>query len=624
MIFYLVFWYFKIPFFYMKQLFTITLLLTAFSSFSQIERWQQKVDYTMQVNFDVNTHQFTGSQKLVYTNNSPDTLTKVFYHLYFNAFQPGSMMDERSRNIEDPDRRVRDRISKLENNEIGKLYPVSLNQDGESTTYKVVGTILEVNLAHPILPNSKSTFDMNFEGQVPIQIRRTGRDNSEGIDYSMAQWYPKMSEYDYAGWHANPYVAREFHGVWGNFDVSLTLDSKYVVAATGILQNGNQIGYGYEDQGIKIKKHKKKEPLTWRFIANNVHDFVWAADRDYVHKTVEVPNGPKMHFFYQEDTITTETWPKLMETVPKMVSFMNNRFGAYPYSDFSVIQGGDGGMEYSMATLILGRGSYEGLLSVTLHEMFHSWYQGVLATNESLYPWMDEGFTTYAENITEAYLTGSNSNPQKNSYRAYYYLVKSGKQEPISTHSDHYSTNMAYGIAAYSMGSMVPSMLAYIVGEDSFEKAFKSYFDTWKFKHPNPTDFRRLIEKETGFELAWFMNDWVGTKHHVDYAIDSVFSEGVNTKILLSNKGTMPMPTEVLVSYKDGSKEIFYFPLRMMRKAKTEFGDTKSTLVSDWPWTNPKKDFSIHKPIAEIQSIEINHSKLVPDIDQSNDSWNNN
>lgn len=608
----------------MKQLFTITLLLTVFSGFSQTERWQQKVDYTMQVNFDVNTHQFTGSQKLVYSNNSPDTLTKVFYHLYFNAFQPGSMMDERSRNIEDPDRRVRDRISKLEHNEIGKLYPVSLNQDGESTTYKVVGTILEVNLAHPILPNSKSTFDMNFEGQVPIQIRRTGRNNSEGIDYSMAQWYPKISEYDYAGWHANPYVAREYHGVWGNFDVSLTLDSRYIIAATGILQNGNQIGYGYEDQGIKIKKYKKKEPLTWRFIAKNVHDFVWAADRDYVHKTVEVPNGPKMHFFYQEDTITTETWPMLMETVPKMVSFMNNRFGDYPYSDFSVIQGGDGGMEYSMATLILGRGSYEGLLGVTLHEMFHSWYQGVLATNESLYPWMDEGFTTYAENITDAYLTGSSNNPQKNSYRAYYYLIKSGKQEPISTHSDHYNTNMAYGIAAYSMGSMVPSILAYIVGEDSFEKAFKTYFDTWKFKHPNPTDFRRVIEKETGFELAWFMNDWVGTTHHVDYAIDSVFSEGVNTKILLSNKGTMPMPTEVLVSYKDGSNEIFYFPLRMMRKAKTEFGDTKSTLVSDWPWTNPEKDFSIHKPIAEIQSIEINHSKLVPDIDQSNDSWNNN
>ena len=213
------------------------------------------------------------------------------------------MMDERSRAIEDPDSRVENRISLLKNDEIGKLYPSSLLQDGNKVTYKVVGTILEVTLAQPIPPKSTTTLDMEFEGQVPVQIRRTGRDNKEGIKYSMSQWYPKMSEYDYAGWHANPYVAREFHGVWGNFDVSLTLDSRYIVAATGILKNGNEIGYGYEEEGIKVKKHKKKVPLTWQFIAENVHDFVWAADPDYVHKTVQVPGGPIVHFFYQEDTI---------------------------------------------------------------------------------------------------------------------------------------------------------------------------------------------------------------------------------------------------------------------------------------------------------------------------------
>lgn len=607
----------------MKQLITITLLLSGLYSFAQQDRWQQHVDYTMSVNLDVNTNLFDGTQKLVYTNNSPDKLTKVYYHLYFNAFQPGSMMDERSRAIEDPDRRVKDRISKLNNDEIGKLYPTSLTQDGEAVTYKVVGTILEVTLAHPILSNSTSTLDMEFQGQVPSQIRRTGRDNSEGIEYSLAQWYPKMSEYDYAGWHANPYVAREFHGVWGNYDVSLTLDSRYVVAATGVLQNRNEIGYGYEEDGIKIKKHKKKLPLTWRFIAKNVHDFVWAADPDYVHKIVQVPNGPNMHFFYQEDTITTKTWPQLMDITPKMVSYMNENFGKYPYSDFSVIQGGDGGMEYPMATLILGRGTYEGLLGVTLHEMFHSWYQGVLASNESLYPWMDEGFNTYAENITEAYLKDIKTDPQANPYRIYYYLVKSGKQEPISTHADHYKTNRAYSIASYYMGSMVPSMLEYIVGAESFKKAFKVYFETWKFKHPNPNDFRRVIEKETGFELAWFMNEWVNTTHHVDYAIDSVYSDGPNTQVVLKNKGTMPMPIEVFVTYKDGGSEIFYFPLRMMRNAKTEFGGTKSTLVSDWPWTNPLINFSIHKTTSEIKSIELNKSKRVPDIDQTNDTWEN-
>jgi aminopeptidase N len=473
------------------------------------------------------------------------------------------------------------------------------------------------------MPNATTTFDMVFEGQVPLQIRRTGRDNKEGIDYSMAQWYPKISEYDYAGWHPYPYIAREFHGVWGDFDVSITLDANYVVAASGILQNPNEIGYGYEDAGVKVKKHKKKQMLTWNFVAKNVHDFVWAADRNYTHQKVQVPNGPLMHFFYQEDTITDKTWPRLMEDITNVVTFMNKYFGKYPYSDFSVIQGGDGGMEYAMATLINGRGSYRGLIGVTIHEMFHSWYQGVLASDEGLYPWMDEGFTTYASNRTRAYLTDSKKDPQLGSYRGYYALVKSGKQEPISTHSDHYNTNRAYGTASYSMGAMVPSMLEYIVGRESFEKAFRVYFDTWKFKHPNPNDFKRIIEKETDFQLGWFFNEWVNTTHHADYAIETAVADGPNTKVTLANKGTMPMPTEVFVTYKDGSSEIYYFPLRMMRKAKTDFDGVKSTLVGDWAWTNPTVTFSIHRDIKDIASIELNKSKRVPDIDQSNDSWSN-
>ncbi len=603
----------------MKKLYTVLLILASLSSFAQPDRWQQHVDYTMALKLDVNTHLFEGTQKLVYTNNSPDTLKTVYYHLYFNAFQPGSMMDERSRAIEDPDSRVGDRISKLSEKETGKIYPTSLQQNGQNINYTVVGTILEVELAQPILPHTTTTFDMEFEGQVPVQIRRTGRNNKEGIDYSMAQWYPKMSEYDYAGWHANPYIAREFHGVFGNFDVSITLNSQYIIGATGILQNQDEIGYGY---GNPVK-HKKKKPITWHFKAENVHDFVWAADPDYTHKTVQVPDGPKMHFFYQEDSITTETWPQLMEITPGMVSFMNQRFGKYPYSDFSVIQGGDGGMEYPMATLIIGRGSYAGLMSVTVHEMFHSWYQGVLATNESLYPWMDEGFTTYASNITKAYLSNSKKDPQTNSYRGYYYLVEKDKQEPLTTHADHYNTNLGYGIASYSMGSMVPAMLEYIVGEKTFAKAFRAYYNTWQFKHPNPTDFRRVIEKETGFELAWFFNDWIGTTHRVNYAIDSVFSDEQNTKVILANIGTMPMPTEAYVTFADGSSKIYYFPLRMMRNAKTEFGNTKHTLVEDWAWTNPTKTFTIDQPIEEIKSIELNKSNRVPDIDSSNDSWQN-
>src|SRR5882762_9127435 len=278
------------------------LIVFPFLSSAQSTYWQQRVEYTMNVNMNVSNHQFDGDQKLVYFNNSPDTLSRVYYHLYFNAFQPGSMMDVRSRNLSDPDRRVGDRISKLKDNEIGYQHVTSLKQDGKDLTYKVNGTILEVILAKPILPKGKSTFEMKFNGQVPIQVRRSGRDSREGISYSMTQWYPKMAEYDFQGWHAYQYVAREFHGIWGDFDVKITIDPSFVIGGTGKLQNPELIGHGYTKEGIIVKK--PEGDLTWHFNAKNVIDFAWAADPEYAHDRIQVPNGPELHFFYQNNEKT--------------------------------------------------------------------------------------------------------------------------------------------------------------------------------------------------------------------------------------------------------------------------------------------------------------------------------
>ncbi|MBT8394126.1 MAG: M1 family peptidase, partial [Bacteroidia bacterium] len=251
--------------------------------------WQQHVDYKMNIDMDVSTFKYKGEQELIYTNNSPDTLNRVFYHLFFNAFQPGSEMDVRSLTISDPDPRVRDRISKLKPDEIGYINVSSLKQNGQKLKFETVGTILEVNLSKPIKPGEQVKFDMRFNGQVPLQIRRAGRNNRENVALSMAQWYPKMAEYDFEGWHADPYIGREFYGVWGDFDVKITIDKDYVLGGTGYLQNPNEIGHGYEAEPINTTKPNK---LTWHFKAPNVHDFTWAADPDYIHDTLQVPDGP--------------------------------------------------------------------------------------------------------------------------------------------------------------------------------------------------------------------------------------------------------------------------------------------------------------------------------------------
>ena len=589
---------------------------------SQEAYWQQEVNYKMKIDVDVETHQFNGNQTLLYTNNSPDTLHKIYYHLYFNAFQPDAMMDVRSRSIIDPDDRVMDRISKLNNDEIGYHIINNLSQDGTDLSYNVEYTILEVELAHPILPGGSTELSMNFKSQIPIQIRRSGRDNKEGISYSMTQWYPKIAAYDSRGWHANPYVGREFYAPWGQFDVSITINKNYIIAASGILNNNNEIGHGYQDD-LSIDPKHNEEKLTWHFINKKAHDFMWAADPDYIHETAQVPNGPKLHFFYQQSH-ATRYWKKLPKILIAAFKYMNTHFGTYPYKDFYVIQGGDGGMEYPMSTLITGHRDLVSLVGVTVHEALHSWYQGVLATNESYYHWMDEGYTTYASSLTMDYLMGVDSDRSNiKNYINYYSLVSSGQEEPMSTHADYFETNFAYKRAAYSKGAVSLSQLGYLVGDNCLEKILLNYFDQWKFKHPNMNDFIRVAEKTSSMELDWYYDYWIHSIKTIDYAIQEVQSIGQSTLIKLKRIESIPMPIDLIINLKNGTKKCYYIPLGIMRGNKKPENAMPRKIMRDWHWTHPNYNLMIEVNLDNIKSIEIDPSLRMADIDRSNNSYLN-
>lgn len=591
------------------------LVVVPLPSIGQREYWQQRVEYTMEVSLDDATHRVNGNQRLVYFNNSPDTLAKVYYHLYFNAFQPGSMMDVRSRNLPDPDRRVMDRISKLKEDEIGYQHIQSLKQDGKDVSYKVNGTILEVTLNKPILPKSKTVFEMKFESQVPQQIRRSGRNNREGISYSMTQWYPKLAEYDYQGWHAYQYVAREFHGVWGDFDVKISIHPKYVIGGTGKLQNPEQIGHGYEGSSTKVNRPNGN--LAWHFLAKDVIDFAWAADPDYTHDKAKVPNGPELHFFYQKNEKTTDTWKKVQDIAVKVFQHLNENFGKYPFDTYSIIQGGDGGMEYPMCTLILGEGSLDGVAGTMAHEVAHSWYQMTLASNESLYAWMDEGFTDFASDEAMDAITGSEPN-HRSSYQSYFALVNSGLQEPANQHSDHFNTNRAYSIMAYSMGAVMLEQLKYLIGNQNFYKGMKLYYNTWKMKHPEPNDFIRVMEKVSGLQLHWYLRYWINTTKRIDYAISSLIEKDGITLVDLQRVGEFPMPIDLVVTLKDGTKELYYISMNELMGSKPAEDKAKRVIVESWPWVNSNYTLKINRKSNEIESIEIDPSQRLADINRKN------
>lgn len=602
----------------MREIALFCAFLTVSMAYAQDTYWQQAVDYKMEIDFDHTTHRYDGKQNLTYYNNSPDTLYKAYFHLYFNAFQPGSMMDVRSRTIEDPDPRVGDRIFNLSEDEIGYMKVVSLSQNGDLVSYEEVGTILEVDLAEPVLPGKKTRFQMEFQGQVPVQIRRSGRYNREGVAYSMSQWYPKICEYDEMGWHADSYIGREFHGVWGDFDVKITIDSSFTIGATGVLENPENIGHGYLDSGAKLKR-PEGDRLTWHFSADKVHDFVWAADDEYAHLKTTLPSGTVIHFLFKDTEDLRTNWGKLPEYVEKVFNYANTRFGKYPYPQYSVIQGGDGGMEYAMATLITGQRKFSSLVGVTVHEIMHSWYQMLLATNEGMYPWMDEGFTTFASSKVMSYLF----NPEEDTRRGRYYdsylsLAKSGKEEPMSKMADHYNTNYAYGAASYSKGAVFIGQLGYIIGQDNLDKALLRYFEEWSFKHPGPDDFVHVMEKVSGMELKWYLNYMLNTTETIDYAISTIKGMEGKTTVELKRVGVFPMPIDLYITYKDGSSEMINIPLRMMRGHKPSPDGVEFTVAEDWPWTHPVYTLEIDADAKNIERIVIDPTKRMADIDPSN------
>ena len=615
-----------------KSILAICGFALALSVQAQDNHWQQQADYQMNVTMNVKNFQYKGVQKVTYINNSPDTLTTVFFHLYFNAFQPNSEMDANLQTLPDPDGRMatnvgtpqrpiyESRIAKLNPDEIGYLRVKKLTQDGVPATISHESTILKVTLPTPILPHSRTVLGLDFEGQVPVMIRRAGRNSPDGVALSMAQWYPKMVAYDHKGWHTTEYLGREFYGVWGNFDVKITLDKTYLVGASGVLQNPNEIGFGYEDKGVKVPT-TKAATKTWHFIAERVHDFTWAADPQYVHDKHQLADGKTIHFIYKK---YKDTWKQIQEPMLKVFDYYNQLIGKYPWPQYSFIQGGDGGMEYAMCTLMVGNEKYERLVGTAAHELAHAWFQHLLATDEAAYPWMDEGFTSYIEYLAEHQIlkTKKTANPFESAYKGYFGLVKSGFQEPTITHSDRFATNYAYSVTAYYKGLLFLTQLDYLMGNEALQKTLKRYYNEYAFKNPTPNDFIRIAEKVSGMQLQWFLNEFMETDHTADYAISKVEGKGNKTEVTLKRVGRLPLSIDLWVTDKAGNIRYVYVPLRMTYAEKPNtYPAYPRTVLPAWGWGNPTYTFTLDMPLEDIKSITLDPENKSVDTDKENNSF---
>ncbi|MEG2510681.1 MAG: M1 family metallopeptidase, partial [Chryseobacterium sp.] len=479
--------------------------------------------------------------------------------------------------------------------------------------FEIQETVMKVYLDKPIKAHSKTTFTMEWDAVIPQQIRRAGRNNKEGVDMTMTQWYPKIAEYDYDGWATFDYVGREFHAPFADFDVTIKINKDYVVGAGGTLLNLKEVK-GY-DASAQIKADQNK--ATWKWTAKNMLDFAWAADKDYSVESFDVPQGPKVYFVYLKND-KTKAWGEAKPYVTKYFQIMNSKFGKYAYPSYAFIQGGDGGMEYGMCTMILGEAkNIEDLMGLMAHEGSHSWYQQMLATNEPVRPWMDEGFTSYAESYVMHQLFPPKDN-RPNAFvekiDAYRKFLKKQIEEPAVWLGDHHDNGTAYSYASYVKGELYLVQLGYIVGEENLSKIMTEYFKEWSMKHPTDRDFLHIAQKVSGMDLKWFHHYWINTTKTIDYGIKDVQYGNTSTTITLVNNSQVPMPIDFSVITADNKMVNYQIPLNMTHTWKTKDAFGEFTTLKYWPWTQKEYTLTIPYNKSQLRVLGIDFSHRLADV----------
>ena len=431
---------------------------------------------------------------------------------------------------------------------------------------------------------------------------------------TMTQWYPKIAEYDYNGWATFDYLGKEFHAPFADFDVNIKIDKDYIIGAGGVLKNENAVKGYSENPELTPDRNGK---VTWKWSAKNILDFAWAADRDYSVDEFSILDGPKVYFVYQKSD-KTQYWSQAKPYIKRFYQLMNAKFGQYMYPTYSFVQGGDGGMEYGMATMILGESdSLLNLVRLMAHEGAHSWFQQMLATNESTQPWLDEGFTSYAESWVTHQLFPSQKalpNPFLETINRYTRFTKTGMEEPAIWYSDYHHSGAGYSVAAYVKGELFLVELGYIIGEQALSDVLKIYFEEWKMHHPSDRDFMHIAQKVSKMDLKWFYHYWINTTETIDYSIKNVEYTENGTKITLENKGDIPMPIDFSIFTKDKKIVNYHIPTNLTHswKEKDAYGDF-STL--DY-WISTKREYTFTIPFKkeDLQVIGIDFSKRLADV----------
>jgi len=577
--------------------------------------WQQRADYTLEATLDTGTNVLRGRGRIYYVNRSPETLSFVWVQLDQNLFAPGSI----SAVLNQPPLLF---AGGVVFDFSGKGFAGGITIDrfaaaGRPLSTKVFGTMMRVELSRPLAPGLRITFEVAWHFPIPpYGGGRMGRVGSRF--YEIGQWYPRLAVYDDVhGWNTLPFLgAGEFYLEFGDFDVSLTVPAGFLVTATGALANPTAIRTPQErarlarvftsNQIVQVVTHQeavanatRRVPgtRTWRFTASGARDFAWAAGAG-LRWDASTVNGILVQTFYHPDAAP---WEEANAMVRFALKHFSGALGEYPWPQVSAVEGLIEGMEYPMVIFCPSLQKREDQYWVLMHELGHQWFPMQVGSDERRYPWMDEGFNTFADyDAAEAFFKGTayGDTVRRELLSAYAATATPGSEQPMITKPDE--VRQLYW-TAYQKPALMLSILREVLGRSEFDAAFREYARRWKGKHPQPADFFRTMSNVTGRDLDWFWRGWIYTTARLDQAVDSVRSRDDSAFLYLSNRGQMVLPATVELRYADGTAETRSLPVEMWNLG-SRFTYRMAT---------PKR----------LTGVVIDPRAMYPDINRDNNSW---
>ncbi len=507
-------------------------LLPSATLLSQNTYWQQQLDYTINVTLNDKDNSLSGNQKIVYKNNSPETLQYIWFHIWPNAYKNDStalfqQLKNDATSREDLSNITRGYINKLNFKVDGKIAKTQPHSNPNNID------IIKILLPKPLKPGASTTITTNFYVKLPSYFSRSGYADGQ---FMIAQWYPKPAVFDKNGWHEFPYLSMgEYYSEYANYTVNITLPGTYVVGATGVLQSKDELAQ-YKKIGAFNALNRTEEPQLYRgnaapktlsYKAKNVPDFAWFAEKNIViqYDTLQLTSGKKIDAFTYYKNNPGTIWNNSIDYAKDGTRFYSQKIGDYEYPTVQVFEGpknnSSGGMEYPMITLItIPDADKEYLDGVIAHEIGHNWFMSMIGSNEREHSWQDEGLNTYYQFRYEAEKYRYNSvfrdqmppqikelpanEFQKATYSAFQQIPM---ESPIDLPAKDFKTSEEYGLIAYVKTALWMYQLEQMFGKDKIDTAFKDYFNTWKNKHPQPEDMKASFEKTLGLNLDDFFGE---------------------------------------------------------------------------------------------------------------------